>query len=414
MIKNKSWIPKLKIISVNGMFREQILRVVNEHNIAIDLETAEVSEHDSSLIIISDRILSDEEEAVAEYVMLILASKSCIVANTQKRTVMYQYGLRESELANKLENISLKIMSNNQHNKVVMDISKKLLDSEKIINDFESSIEKTNFAQKMIMKPSQNLDDFETYTLYEPYRSVSGDVLFVKQLYNKVFIMIADVTDHGYFAGVYGATLYALANNYIMNSSLMEQNVDMWAHFMMNAAGMFYPENTRKNDSIRDLFSASATFAVIDKSNCNIEFCFCGSGTEPPVIISQGKTAKAVKIDTTNGIGTPLGNGNVLGKVNKKRFFPGDSVLFYTDGATEIFLNTDDEDQKDAEKIYSSENIVKSVAESLNKCKTKPNEIVESIIGDASAYSISTDISKNKSIPNISDDITIFCINWRL
>lgn len=417
-MRNNIWIPKFKIDSDNHFFIEQILKVVEDYDIAVDLiEEKKHIKEEEPLIIIADH--ADIIESMGEnlnngklsiYLILVLSDKSFKV-NHQRITVFYQDDLRESTLASAIENLSLDLISKIKYDNIIATASKKLSEANELIDEYKNSLENSRLIQRSIMIPPVNYDDFETYTVYEPYRIVSGDVLFVKQVFDKMFIMIADVTDHGFLAGMYGAVLYALANNYIQRSSIIEQDVSIWGQYMMKSAKMFYPEFSKENNIAKNLLSASATFAVIDMSKCRIEICFYGSGTEPPILI-KGDSVSAVNVSEDINIGVPLGEGNIMANPYRKKFFPGDMAVFYTDGATEIFSNLDNE-QKDVSKIYSSKKVLKSIEEAVAKGKTSPDDIVSFVLRDANAYSLSTDITKNRDIPNVTDDLTIFCIKWR-
>lgn len=416
-MKNNNWIPKLKINSSNNFFIEQVLRVVDENNIAVDLLEDDEDYEDDFLILITDHKLDYDDEEDPIFIIYVLPEENEEISSSEKRVILYQKDLRESELASKIEELTLMLMSQTKQSRVVQDLSKQIIEKGSIVDDYKKKMEEAQYAQQTIMTPPTSMGDFETYTVYVPFRTISGDVLFVKQVYDKIFIMIADVTDHGYLAGMYGSTLYALANNYVQTSSLIDQNVNMWANYMQKTARMFYPENIDKENKVKlnDLLTANATFAIIDKSKNCVDMCFCGSGGEPPILVKSGQNTKAemIRIDPTNGVSAPLGNGSILVPSKRKKFYPGDQLIFYTDGATEIFLDSADTGEKDTKKIFSSDKIVKSVNEALFKKKTKPNELVDFILNDAAAYSISADISKNKDIPNLDDDITIFCIKWR-
>lgn len=412
-MKNGNWIPKLKINSTNNFFVEQILRVIDENDIAVDLLDEDESAGNDFLILITDHELSEKEEEDPIFIVYVLPDDIKNVNESEKRIIFYQNNLRESSLAKKIESLTLMLMSQAKQGRVVQDLSKQLLEANVIAEDYQKKMKEAQFAQKSIMIPQANINEFETYTVYEPLRNVSGDVLFVKECYGKIFIMVSDVTDHGYLAGMYGATLYALANNYVQTSSIMEQDVCMWAHYMHKASKMFFPEVT-KNDKIKlnDLLTANATFAIIDKNKCHVDMCFCGSGGEPPIMVKNGGQVSAIKIDFEKNLSAPIGSGTVPASPKRIKFYPGDQLIFYTDGATEIFLDSVDTGEKDTKKMFSSENIIKAVKEAVCKRKTKPKEIVESILSDAAAYSISANFSKNKDIPNVDDDITIFCIKW--
>ena len=448
MKKNIIWTPKLKIISKSHSFKEQILKIVEDCNIVVDQIEQDIKINpEEPLIIITDDINIPEYKAICSeknkenqlniYIIFIL-SDDLKIPDHNRITIYNSKDLHKSILSKKIETLSITLMSEIREDHCLKQISLELEETKKLITEYEDSLQNVKNIQKYVMIPPDDMNDFETYTVFQPLRTVTGDVILAKQVFNKIFIMIADVTDHGYSAAIYGAALYALANNYIHESGIMGQDVGMWGHYMMKASGMFYPEGIKQSKEqrkeqrhVKKLLTANATFAVIDKMKQQINICFYGSGAEPPILINGDKAEPVLPIRKEEdksadpgqmqsiGIGVPLNDGESVAKVYTHKFYPGDMAVFYTDGATEIFSDLNKE--KDIKDIYSSDKILRSIKEAIEKDTKRgmitPKDIVSSVLRDANSYSIGTDIlskeNKNCDMPNISDDLTIFCIKWR-
>lgn len=446
---NAVFAPKLKIISDNHSFKEQIFKMIEDCNITVDQIDADVriDEKEPLIIITDDPSIPEYEMICAQkdggspvntHIIFILPDCSGIIKH--KNIMAYNSaGLHKSSLSKEIKDRSTLLISEMLPDNCLKDARRELKEANRQIKDYKKAFDNVKLIQKSVMIPPEDMDGFETYTVYEPFLDASGDVLLVKQIFNRVFIMIADVTDHGYAAAVYGSALYALANNYVQKAGIMEQDAGMWGHYMMKAAGMFYPEGKKytkeqrkEQRETKKLLTANATFAVIDKMNQKIDVCFYGSGMEPPILVNNNTVNSILPIhmpgeeedgeyerEYSSGIGVPLNDGECTAKVYSGKFYPGDMAVFYTDGATEIF--SDKNKGKDIKNIYSSAKIISSVKGTIEKNSkygtTTPEDIVNSILRDANAYSISTDIfsddARNNNIPNISDDLTIFCIKWR-
>lgn len=420
-MKNRVWLPKIKIDSENQFFIEQIKRIIYNSNVAIDVFSPLTFEKELPGDFIHSIVIADHYPIVhntPDKFIYILNNVDNAKYKENKEDihndnviVYLRNTLKESELTNSIAKLALELLSTSKCDDVFADICSQLTNATREIEELKGALSLSRKAQKSIMNLDSLSDKFSSYLTYVPYKEVSGDVFFVKQIYDKVFIMLADVTDHGVLAGMYGATLYALANNYIQSSSIMEQDIDMWAQYMQKAAKMFYPEQLPYSDPLKSLFSANVIFMEIDTSKMMASFMFYGTGQEPPIMISSSGKVQAIKIgDEANAVGAPLGDSSVT-KIYKKRFLPGDAIVLYTDGATEIFLDPENE-TKDAAKMYSSENITKAIANKVKDDKFTPKVIVDSILRNAAAYSISSDLDKSDELPNVTDDLTIACIKW--
>lgn len=403
--------PKLRIKSENPFFEKQINRIIMEKELLVDV----IEDHNKKVdIIVFDYVPEDAEFDSCSYAILILdkaqekLAKSLPFYENENVKVYKSGSLRESEIANDIQDISYKIIADNKNSYGMTSIAKDLVNEQNKTRDYETALLKSGEAQKLIMRPRFHDENFDIHIVYEPYRDVSGDVLFMQKIYEKIFIMVADVTDHGYLAGMYGASLYALANNYVQHSSVIEQSVDTWSQYMVKAAKMFQPYGLEAGDPMMIPFTANALFCIIDTKECRAYFSFYGAGQEPPIIIKGGHTAKL--LDVKEGVGTPIGEFDSSAKVYQKRFYPGDSIILFTDGATEIFLDASED--KDATKMYSATKIEKSSNEALSNGKKSPKELVEFILKDAGAYSISEDLNSDANMPNITDDLTLMCIKW--
>lgn len=404
--------PRLKIESDDAFFCMQIDRVIVEQELLVD-----VVEDDGVDIIVFNKIPDKEEIGTAIFVFLILNPSEIDEAKKafhgQDNVFIYKVGqLRESVLANDIKTASNTIIAEGKSSFGITTLAKELKQEQERVNDYKVALEKSGEAQRLIMQPLFKDDAFDIKIVYEPYRDVSGDVLFVQKVYNKIFIMVADVTDHGYLAGMYGAALYALANNYVTNSSLIEQSVDMWGQYMVKASKMFQPYGLAPGDPMMVRFTANLLLCIIDLEKQRVHFTFYGSGSEPPIIISDNRVAKAVRIKEDDKIGAPVGDYDSSSPIFTKSFYPGASLILYTDGLTEIFADPTDE-EKDTKKMYTSKKIVDSANMALQNNKTSSAEIVECILKDASAYSIAENLDGNTNMPNVTDDLTLMCIRWK-
>lgn len=407
----ESGLPKVKVESENLFFVEQIKRLVtNDSAITDNYEDADTGSPD---IIVSD----DISYAGKDNVLLLLKRndvEKAKKANVALPETTFTIGkCTETQIVEALAAMSTKIIARKKGNNMYAQLASDLTREKERAEDYRIRLQQAGFIQRKIMVPPEQLDDVTVSVVYEAYTDVSGDVFFIKQVYDKIYIMVCDVTDHGYLAGMYGATLYALAENYLEMSSLMEQSIDMWAKYMTKAAKMFHPRNSNMGDVDLIPLTANATFCVIDKGSCMIRFMLLGSGQEPPIIIRGGNEVSPIKVD--DNVGAPIGEFESQPKVIQKRFFPGDSVVLYTDGATEIFLDGEKGEsvEKDTKKMYSSEKIASSIQKIENVSKASPSGIVSAIINDASAFSISNNLGKDNSMPNITDDLTLACVKWR-
>lgn len=407
--------PKLRIKSEDVFFCLQINRILIEQDLLVDVIEDDEAKAD---ICVYNYIPSKEEMEDALYSFLILNPADICKASLwsdNKNVRIYRLGeLRESVLAEDIKNASITIIAEGRSGFGLTSLAKDLKNEQEKTEDYRIALRKSGEAQKLIMKPRFKDDNLDIKIVYEPYRDVSGDVLFVRKVYSKIFIMVADVTDHGCLAGMYGASLYALANNYIENTSLMEQSIGMWGNYMARASRMYQPYGLNAGDPMMSRFTANLLLSVIDLKDQKISFCFYGSGQEPPILINESGDAKKLKID--EGVGTPVGDedtANTLVKVYKKGFYPGSGVVLYTDGLTEIFADATETEKKDTSKIYSADKVASSVNQALSQNKTSSEEIVNYILKDASAYSIASNLESDANRPNVTDDLTIMCLRWK-
>ena len=424
-----SKLPVIKIESEDPFFVEQIKRIIYRYDIAIDIYDDKTSNAISTSIIISDDFPCISEET--DEIIYVLSSdkkkefdKYRGAMRPHNVKAYCKNNLKESVLANYITKIATKVLSTAKYNNALSETCRRAYAASEELDELKKAIALSKDAQRAVM----NLDmisksgNFDTSLVYVPYKEISGDVIFAREIYDRLFIMMADVTDHGILAGMYGATLYALANNYIQTSSIVGLDIDSWAQYMGKASRMFYPESLSPIDPMKNLFAANVTFAVIDMKKCIAQFMFYGTGQEPPIIIDSSKdvhiidTREAIKKNKdTAGIGAPLAGDASSAKIYWSRFFPGSSVTLYSDGATEVFLDPDNP-RKDAKKMYTSDKIRDSVKNAVANDKTAPNDIIKCILHDTTAYSIGTDIDDiddETGMPNVTDDLTIACIKWK-
>lgn len=420
-----SKLPVIKIESDDPFFIEQIKRIIYRYDITVDVYDNKISDSVGMGIIISDNFPC-LDKTYNEIIYVLSSDGKREFDKYDKTSQVHNKAydkstLKESVLANYIIKTVTKIISSTKYDDALSNTCRRANVASNELDELKDAISLSKSAQRAIM----NLDsisksgDFTTSLTYAPYKEISGDVIFAKEIYNKLFVMIADVTDHGVLAGMYGATLYALANNYIQTSSIIGLDIDSWALYMGKASRMFYPENLSPLDPLKSRFAAHTTFMVIDMIKCTAQFMFYGTGQEPPIIVDSSKKVYTINTKTsiknseeTIGIGAPLDGKSSPAKIYQTRFFPGSSVTLYSDGATEIFIDPENP-KKNTKKMYTSGKIKDSIESIVLNNKTEPDDIIRCILHNAAAYSIGADIDNDTGLPNVTDDLTIACIKWK-
>ena len=276
------------------------------------------------------------------------------------------------------------------------------------LGDIQKNLSYASELQKNVIL-SQNPKDFELAIYYKPVEHVSGDLFLTEEVGDKLFVVIGDVTDHGYLAGLYGASLYSLIKGYLSLASKFEADVKNLAQYVQYASSFYQPQT----GELKQKATATMLFCEIDKKRNVAKFVNCGHGNESPVRIFDQNKAEIVAFDIENGSVLPaIGDYAVVspGKTTDVPFYPGDSLVFYTDGITEIFK---DSAKKSASDEYSTERLLASVRYEIAKENWNAGTVLEGIRKDAESYSISSKLDKRGSLDGATDDITVAILRWK-
>jgi serine phosphatase RsbU (regulator of sigma subunit) len=155
-------------------------------------------------------------------------------------------------------------------------------------------------------------------TFFMSYDIVGGDYYAIQQLdADRYGFLLADMEGHGVAAALYAMHLSILWNRHFQ---LLKSPADFAAAI---------------NEDLVKIFGSVVTFAtamcgIIDANAGTL--CFTGAGGPPPLIIHENWA-----VDEPNSTGPPLGvMEDIPYKEKTVKLEPGDSILLFSDGATEI------------------------------------------------------------------------------
>lgn len=280
------------------------------------------------------------------------------------------------------------------------------------VKSYEKSLKEAGELQKDVMSKSK-VPGFDISVYYQAQSVVSGDIFLMEDMGSHVFIAIGDVTDHGYFSGLYGAALYSLAKGYLYMASKFELDVKLWAKFLMDTSGIFQGGYT----SYMEKESASVLLCEINKQKKKARFISLGHGNLPPVLIQKDSARFAWDMDAAQDHLPPVGTFvqkqiTLDDKIVEVPFEKGMALLFYTDGATEVFKTAKN---KNTLEEYSAGRLLGSVTHEAKKTGWTTDSVLEGVKRDISGYCISKklDTKFEHHLGSIEDDITLSCIKWR-
>lgn len=235
-------------------------------------------------------------------------------------------------------------------------------------------------AERIIAKmlaPLPAIDGYGLTVHYEPHSQVGGDFYECKEVApGKWFICLADVTGHG----VQGAMVVVGAIKSLR--FVLKQEKDLVAIL------------TRVNDEIRpDLLQGQfiTMFAGILDAAERTFTCVC-AGHHPSILISQTKKSVVEKIGN-RGAALGLMSGEIFKRSLKPQVIslePGDTVIMYTDGLTEVHNNRQAE--------YGDYRMMGTL---LGNIEAPYDEVVATLVNDARNFASSI----------MEDDITVMSLS---
>lgn len=361
---------------------------------------------DKTILIISDGI-DESVYKTSNIPIFIIADENPDVEN---KIYFYKYG--EINVQQFLNDFctELSVFQNEERHKTeIKHFKKEIAQCQDIISDYEQNMIKAEKVQVDIMTKI-NLNGYDSYVLYKPLKKVSGDLFLAEDFGDKTYIMIGDVINHGYFSGLYGASLYSLAKSYLMTTARFQMDVVDWAKFMQRTSSIYQCENT-----IKQLEAATILFCEIDRLSNKARFLNCGHGSELPILISKHGKEKARFIKfNEDKITPPIGStpvSNLNDYVVEINFCKNNGLVFYSDGIPETFQSK----EENIDNSYSKERILSAIKAELNKNDWTPQSIIESVTNDLKSYSLGVSLGTKSDIngtviENVHDDITMACI----
>lgn len=306
----------------------------------------------------------------------------------------------------------------------IAELSKKnfaLEDYKMSVNDNLKNFKK---VQNNVTSDLSELEDFETKLIYIPKDEISGDFLVTKKLLDgRTFIFIGDVTGHGFYAGAYAATLVALTKSYFDMCSITGADLQQFALYIARASFYYHGKCEQS--------SAECVVCEIDPRKNFVRFLTFSGGNISPILIKSNGTVKTIytlkeevtETDKRNNeevmskikprIGEPFFEDNLtfdsMPGVFESRFCVGDTLLFYTDGFSEMFSQTEG-GKKDQSFVYGVENMERAVKDAVSLKGNDPEIIVNSVVSDISSFGVKQ-LGESKALKDlIYDDATMLCI----
>lgn len=269
------------------------------------------------------------------------------------------------------------------------------------VADYKNSLELASRMQHHAMEPKE-LKNFEQSYYYQPAYMVSGDFLITEEVDGKVFILIGDVTNHGYNTGLYGASIVGSIRGFLNTAPRYALNLTGLVDYMRYSWSYY-------NDKIEPCF-ATILFCMVDKENASVEFINCGH--EAPILVHEGK-ASVLDVFEDPKL-PPMGPDIKQTPIPKIfPFLPGDAIFMYTDGITEVFKDPEIKDWRDT---YSGERILASIQHEVLKNDWNPDKVINGVRKDADSYSVTEDFENQNLLGNTLDgavdDVTMYMIKW--
>lgn len=190
-----------------------------------------------------------------------------------------------------------------------------------------ADLERAQRIQKRMMSAeSPDPARLEVRAHYKPHDAVGGDFFALRPVdRDRSALLVADVMGHGIASALYTMYLKSLWVE-------LEDCADEPARFL-----------EALSDSLRGLIDSETSFAtgvlaLVDLAADRL--VLAGAGSPPPLLYRAGRV-EPIRLDCS---GIPLGlmEGSDYGE-ELAAFGPGDAILFYSDGATEIH-NAEDEE----------------------------------------------------------------------
>jgi sigma-B regulation protein RsbU (phosphoserine phosphatase) len=206
-------------------------------------------------------------------------------------------------------------------------LHQQILDKEKL----EEQLQIAKDVQSSLL-PSEppNVDGYDIDAICIPTFEIGGDYFdYIPIDKNKLGIVVADVSGDGVPAALIMAAFRALLRNQVA------QNPQ--PHIVLNILNKQIPEFCRKRDFI------TAFYGYIDLEQHNFTFTNCGHNH--PLVLNSDGTLSSLE-ESGPSLNLVIDSDFKSSSINLN---PGDSIILYTDGVTEIF--DDDKEEFGLERL---------------------------------------------------------------
>jgi phosphoserine phosphatase RsbU/P len=206
---------------------------------------------------------------------------------------------------------------------------------------------------------------------YEPFGFVGGDYCdLIRTAAGDLYFMLGDVSGKGMAASLLMSNLQAMFRALVP----LELSLDT----LMERASRLFCENT---------LSTHFATLVCGKARATGEIELCNAGHLPPILIRE---RECQRLDAT---GLPVGMFcDEQFSINRVQLAPGDALLMYTDGVTEM------------QDLSGAEYGIERLLQSLNAAAPRrPAELIDACVSSLSEF---------RGDGNKADDLTLMAIKY--
>lgn len=192
-----------------------------------------------------------------------------------------------------------------------------------IFRDETAALHDLEFARRVqehaLVEELPQLEKISFDVRYFPHQLIGGDFYWLKKLnQSKVGVFVADVRGHGVSASLYTMVLRSL--------------VGMLENEATDSAKFTELINQKLCDFTIEESFATAFYGIVDDHSMTLTYC--GAGHPPPLLMNLA-TKEITRLESE---GLPLGlDPSQIYPPASISFTPANFLLFYSDGATEIF-----------------------------------------------------------------------------